>query len=318
VTHVDGLLVVDKPPGITSHGVVAAIRRTLGTRKVGHAGTLDPAATGVLVVGIGRGTRLLTYLVGADKEYTATLRLGWATSTDDAEGERIGPVRPATAIPGDDIDAAMRRWTGPIRQVPSAVSAVKVDGRRAYDRVRAGADVDLPARSVIVHSLLRVGSGRPGRNAEGAEYVDVDVRVSCTSGTYVRALARDLGTELGCGAHVTALRRTVVGPFRQAESLPLDGLTADAAHAAMLGLGTAAARFLPVQVVAADDVARVRSGLRIHVRGDHVDVGRDEGGAHSVNDGDDRPVALVDEAGQLLAVAVRAADGLWRYGFVVV
>ena len=198
----DGLLVVDKPGGWTSHDVVARVRRLAQTRKVGHAGTLDPMATGVLVLGIGRATRLLGHLALTDKTYDATIRLGATTVTDDAEGEVV-EVRDASAVTDARIAAAMAALTGDLQQVPSSVSAVKVDGVRSYARVRAGEEVELRARPVTVSrfALLR-------RRGD-----DLDVTVDCTSGTYVRALARDLGAAVGVGGHLTALRRTRVGPF---------------------------------------------------------------------------------------------------------
>ena len=205
-----GVVVIDKPSGWTSHQVVGRVRRLAGTRKVGHAGTLDPMATGVLVVGIDRATRLLGRLAGTDKDYAATIRLGIATLTDDAEGE-------VTAAPGTAgldpaaVAAALPRFRGEIWQVPSAVSAVKVGGVRSYARVRAGAEVDLPARKILV-SRFACQALRPAES-DGVPVVDLDVEVQCSSGTYVRALARDLGTVLGCGGHLTALRRTRVGPF---------------------------------------------------------------------------------------------------------
>lgn len=217
MTAADGMLLVDKPPGLTSHDVVARVRRLAGTRRVGHAGTLDPMATGLLVLGVGRATRLLTYLVGTDKAYDATIRLGVGTSTDDAEGEVIAG-HPAAGLPEDVVRAAMAPLTGPISQVPSSVSAIKVDGKRSYARVRAGETVELAARPVVVSAfdLLAV---RPA-----GETLDLDVHVECSSGTYVRALARDLGAALGVGGHLTALRRTRVGPYGIDAARSLDAL----------------------------------------------------------------------------------------------
>jgi len=203
----DGLVVVDKPSGLTSHDVVARVRRLAGTRKVGHAGTLDPMATGVLVVGVNRATRLLGHLTLTEKAYDATVRLGATTITDDAEGEVV-TTADATGVTAESAAAAVAGLTGEIQQVPSTVSAIKVDGQRAYKRVRAGEDVDLPARPVTV-SRFDVGELRP---ADGGA-VDIDVHVVCSSGTYVRALARDLGAALGVGGHLTMLRRTRVGPY---------------------------------------------------------------------------------------------------------
>jgi tRNA pseudouridine55 synthase len=207
-----GILLVDKPAGITSHDVVSRVRKLAGTRKVGHAGTLDPMATGLLILGIDASTRLLTYLVGLDKEYLATIRLGFATTTDDAEGEPIGPTVDASGVSADAIRAAILPLTGRISQIPSSVSAIKVDGRRSYDRVRQGEDVTLAAREVTV-TEFEVVAFRPG---------ELDVRIECSSGTYVRALARDLGTALGVGGHLTALRRTRVGPFVVGDAGSLD------------------------------------------------------------------------------------------------
>ncbi|MEJ5945286.1 tRNA pseudouridine(55) synthase TruB [Pseudokineococcus basanitobsidens] len=207
-----GLVVVDKPAGWTSHDVVARVRRLAGTRRVGHAGTLDPMATGVLVLGVDRATKLLTHLVGVDKEYRAVVRLGEATTTDDAEGGTTSSAGAGGVDPAA-LEAAAAPLRGAVDQVPSSVSAVKVDGRRAYARVRAGEDVVLAARRVEV-SVLELGEPRPARGTSGADVLDVDLRCVVSSGTYVRALARDLGAALGCGGHLTALRRTRVGPYR--------------------------------------------------------------------------------------------------------
>jgi tRNA pseudouridine55 synthase len=211
---VSGLVVVDKPAGLTSHDVVARLRRILRTRKVGHAGTLDPMATGVLVCGVGRGTKLLGHLALDTKAYTATIRLGATTTTDDAEGEVLETTDPSAvaAVADAAVAAGIAALTGPILQVPSSVSAIKVDGRRAYARVRAGEQVVLPPRPVTVSQFTLLAR-------RGA---DLDVVVECSSGTYVRALARDLGAALGVGGHLTALRRTRVGPFRldHARTLP--------------------------------------------------------------------------------------------------
>ncbi|GAA1861241.1 tRNA pseudouridine(55) synthase TruB [Pseudonocardia alni subsp. carboxydivorans] len=225
-----GLVIVDKDRGPTSHDVVGKLRRIMGTRKVGHAGTLDPMATGVLVVGIERATKLLGHLSLDTKAYTATVRLGQATDTDDAEGTPVGEPVPVVA---DDaaVRAAMAALTGPIMQVPSAVSAVKIDGKRAYQRVRDGETVEIPARPVTVSAFELLAVRREG------PWCDLDVAVDCSSGTYVRALARDLGAALGSAGHLTALRRTRVGPFtlehaRTVEQLADDpGLSLDLAAA---------------------------------------------------------------------------------------
>ncbi len=217
-TAADSLVVVDKPSGMTSHDVVARVRRLAGTRKVGHAGTLDPMATGVLLVGVERTTRLLGHLALADKEYAATIRLGVATVTDDAEGEVTSTVD-ASTVTLDAVERELESMRGDILQRPSSVSAIKVDGVRSYTRVRDGEEVELPSRPVTV-SRLEVLSMR--RDEPGL--VDLDVVVECSTGTYVRALARDLGLALGVGGHLTALRRTRVGPFGLDAARSLDEL----------------------------------------------------------------------------------------------
>ena len=206
-----GVLVVDKPSGWTSHQVVGRARRVLGTRKIGHAGTLDPMATGVLVLGVGRATRLLGQLALTDKAYDATIRLGQATVTDDAEGE-ITASSGAVEVSDEAIESELAGLRGPIEQVPSSVSAIKVGGVRSYARVRTGEDVTLAARPVTV-SRFEVLARRAGVAEDGTRVVDLDVVVECSSGTYIRALARDLGAALGTGGHLIALRRTRVGPF---------------------------------------------------------------------------------------------------------
>jgi tRNA pseudouridine55 synthase len=207
---------------MTSHDVVARLRRLAGTRKVGHAGTLDPMATGVLLVGVNRATRLLGHLMLTEKAYDATVRLGASTSTDDAEGE-LGETRSTELLTEDDVRSAAGGFVGDIEQVPSSVSAVKVDGKRAYKRVRAGEDVVLPARPVTIFALLVTGVRRDG------PWLDVDISVRCSSGTYIRAIARDLGEALGTGGHLTALRRTAVGPFGLVDAHTLDELADDLA-----------------------------------------------------------------------------------------
>ena len=214
-----GLVVIDKPAGWTSHSIVGRVRRLAGTRKVGHAGTLDPMATGVLIIGIGKATRLLGYLSLADKAYTATVRLGISTVTDDAEGDVVTAVG-AAGLKDAEIGAAMAVLQGEILQVPAAVSAVKISGVRSYARVRAGDRVDLPARPVQVERFELTASR--ANQVGGVPVVDVDVEVECSTGTYVRSLARDLGASLGVGGHLTALRRTRIGPFRVDEAQSLE------------------------------------------------------------------------------------------------
>jgi tRNA pseudouridine55 synthase len=205
-----GLVLIDKPTDWTSHDVVAKVRKAVGTKKVGHAGTLDPLATGLLVLGIESGTKLLTFLVGADKTYLATIRLGVSTVSDDSQSEILTTATPAALaqLSPEMIEKEMAKLTGVISQRPSSVSAIKVDGKRAYDLVRAGEEVELKSREVTVGAFELLSSSK---SDEG--YLDLEVKVDCSSGTYIRALARDLGAALGVGGHITALRRTKVGSF---------------------------------------------------------------------------------------------------------
>jgi tRNA pseudouridine55 synthase len=285
----DGVLVVDKPGGWTSHDVVARSRRLCATRKVGHAGTLDPMATGVLVLGVGRATRLLTFLVGSDKDYTATIRLGRSTLTDDAQGE-VTATAGAAGLDRAGVVRAAAALTGDILQRPSAVSAVKVRGERAYHRVRAGEDVELPARPVTV-SRFDVGEMRTTR-ADGVPVVDVDVEVTVSSGTYVRALARDLGAALGCGGHLTALRRTRVGGFTLERAYPLADLEARVGEPMpVLPLADAARAALPVRDLTPQEVRRLGYGQRVP----SADPGRT--GPVAALGPDGSLVAVLDESG---------------------
>jgi tRNA pseudouridine55 synthase len=272
-----GLVVVDKPAGMTSHDVVARVRRLAGTRKVGHAGTLDPMATGVLLVGVNRATRLLGHLTLTEKAYDATIRLGASTSTDDAEGETL-ETRSVQHLSEDDVRSAAGRFVGDLLQRPSSVSAIKVDGRRAYARVRAGEEVDLPARPVTVHELLVTDV----RRDEAAGFVDVDVSVRCSSGTYVRAIARDLGEELAVGGHLTALRRTAVGPFVLGEARTLDEL-ADSFE--LVDISDVARRCFASYGLDDEQAQQVRYGRPLDVR--LVEPG---------------PVALFERSGTFLAL----------------
>jgi tRNA pseudouridine55 synthase len=249
--NTDGLIVVDKPGGMTSHDVVSRIRRLARTRRVGHGGTLDPMATGVLIIGVNRATRLLTYVIGSSKSYLATIRLGESTLTDDAEGDILTRV-PAGAVTDDAIRAGLAARTGVISQVPSAVSAIKVNGERAYKRVRDGETVELAARTVTVSRLDILGIRRTG------DVIDVDVDVTCSSGTYIRAIARDLGTALGVGGHLTALRRTAVGALTLADAATLPELEQRAPDVIGLSLA-AAARQAFAQRTATEQEARVLS-----------------------------------------------------------
>ena len=204
---VSGIALIDKQQGFTSHDVVAKLRKLLGTKKIGHAGTLDPMATGLLLMGVGAGTKLMQFLSGLDKTYLATIRLGASSSTDDAQGE-MGESRDASQVSREQLEAEILKLTGNIEQVPSSVSAIKVDGKRAYDLVRAGEEVVLKSRKVTVSRFEIVGEPLVVE-----KYLDINVEVDCSSGTYIRALARDLGDALGVGGHLTALRRTRIGSF---------------------------------------------------------------------------------------------------------
>lgn len=321
----DGLLVVDKPAGWTSHDVVARARRMCGTRRVGHAGTLDPMATGVLVLGVNRATRLLTFLVGCDKTYTATVRLGQSTVTDDAAGEitastDVGHSGTAVFAPGDlttdvlpdvltpdVLTTAMAALTGDIEQVPSSVSAVKVAGVRSYARVRRGEQVDLPARPVTVRRF-ELGDRRllTVTDASGTRHrvLDIDVEVDVSSGTYVRALARDLGAALGVGGHLTALRRTRVGRFDLTMAHDLAELSgrletegpsgAAGSHGIpILALSDAARAQFPVRELTEAEATAIGHGQRIEsrppLRGEPVAAFAPDG----------RLVAMLDESGRL-------------------
>ncbi len=275
----DGLIVVDKPAGMTSHDVVARVRRLARTRRVGHGGTLDPMATGVLIIGVNRATRLLTYVIGSAKSYTATVRLGESTVTDDAEGDVTARV-PATGVTDDAVRAGLAAQTGEIDQVPSAVSAIKINGERAYKRVRDGENVEIPARRVTVSRLDVLDIRRPA----GTDVIDVDIDVTCSSGTYIRAIARDLGTTLGVGGHLTALRRTAVGGLTLAESSTLEQLEERAPDVIGLPMADAARRAFPQRTATADE-ARILSH-----------------GGPLAPAGIEGPYAVFDPAGTLLAI----------------
>ncbi|GGH89402.1 tRNA pseudouridine(55) synthase TruB [Arthrobacter liuii] len=250
-----GLVIVDKPQGWTSHDVVGRMRRLAGTRKVGHAGTLDPMATGVLVLGINKATRLLTYIVGTSKTYTATIRLGQSTVTDDAEGE-VTATASAAGVTDEMIYDAVAALTGEIQQVPSSVSAIKVNGERAYARVRSGEDVKLAARPVTIHRFEVHGVRRDA----AAGIVDLDVTVECSSGTYIRALARDLGNALGVGGHLTALRRTQVGPYSLDQARTLEQL---AEELNVLDMALAARALMPNRELSPEETTEISFGRRI-------------------------------------------------------
>ena len=275
-----GVVVIDKPSGMTSHQVVARLRRILRTRKIGHAGTLDPMATGVLVCGVGRATRLLGHLMLGTKTYRATIRLGSSTVTDDAEGEVI-TAPGAAGITAADVLALLPEFTGDILQVPTQVSAIKIDGVRSYARVRAGEHADLKARPVTVHRFELLGADANNEHQRSQEAVaeadpgppecdsrvgptppqlDVDVEVECSSGTYIRALARDLGERLGCGGHLTALRRTQVGPYGLDRA---DELTDATETVRVIDISTVARENFPAVALDPDRSRDVRYGRRI-------------------------------------------------------
>ncbi|MGI8612820.1 MAG: tRNA pseudouridine(55) synthase TruB [Nocardioidaceae bacterium] len=278
----DAVLVVDKPGGMTSHDVVARVRRFAGTRKVGHAGTLDPMATGVLVLGIGRATRLLGHLMAGEKAYEATIRLGEATTSDDADGDSLGVVD-ATSLNRERIEHELAAFVGDIEQVPSSVSAIKVDGRRAYERVRAGEQVRLAGRQVQIAELAVRDVSPAGRR------VDVDVSVTCSSGTYIRAIARDLGLATGVGGHLVRLRRTRVGAFTLDDAASLASL---GDHWSTTPMAEVARRCFPVVQVDDDQARRVRTGRPVH-------------GMPLPANG---PTAVLDATGSFLALYERAGD----------
>jgi tRNA pseudouridine55 synthase len=290
---VDGLIVVDKPGGMTSHDVVARVRRLARTRRVGHGGTLDPMATGVLIIGVNRATRLLTYVIGAQKSYAATIRLGEATVTDDAEGD-VTATASVDGITDDAIRAGLAAQTGEIDQVPSAVSAIKINGERAYKRVRDGEDVEIPARRVTVSRLDVLAIRRP----QDRDVIDVDVDVTCSSGTYIRAIARDLGRTLGAGGHLTALRRTAVGGFSLAEAATLAELEERSPDVIGLPMADAARRAFRERTATPDE-ARVLSH-----------------GGPLTPLGIEGPYAVFDEAGAVLAI-VSERDGRARAEIVL-
>jgi tRNA pseudouridine55 synthase len=254
----DGLVIVDKPGGLTSHDVVARIRRLAGTRRVGHAGTLDPMATGVLVVGVEKATRLLGHLTLTEKQYDATIRLGQSSNTDDAEGE-LTTIAPATGLTPETINKAIADLTGEIQQVPPAVSAIKVDGQRAYKLTRAGAAPELKPRPVTVYEFT-VTAIRPAGDGDLTGLTDIDATVRCSSGTYIRALARDLGNSLGTGGHLTALRRTRVGGYGLDTAKTLDQL---AERFEVVPLALAAAAAFARRDLSADEARRVAHGGRL-------------------------------------------------------
>ena len=332
-----GLLVIDKPAGITSHDVVSRVRRLAKTRKVGHGGTLDPMATGVLVVGVGKATKLLTWVSGHSKEYVATIRFGIATNTDDAEGVPTR-VRGCASLSGEDLERALAPLRGDIMQVPTTVSAIKVGGKRAYALARAGEDVTLAARPVRVSRLEvlapprlakatvaeaneadEAGAGEKPHTPRPVRVADVDVAVECSSGTYVRALARDAGEALGVGAHLIALRRTRVGDFPLEEALTLDELAAATAEAStaqsdepvlpLIPLGHAARAMFPSLQLSGAEAGAFLHGQAPKLSPDELERWRLGGGGRAASPregtasrGDDTPIAALDPGGNVLGL----------------
>ncbi|QTH58613.1 tRNA pseudouridine(55) synthase TruB [Corynebacterium hindlerae] len=278
-----GLVIVDKPAGMTSHDVIARLRRFFGTRKVGHSGTLDPMATGVLVVGLERGTKFLAHLVTDTKMYQATIRLGQSTTTDDKEGEVLTTTPSHASV--EDITAGVAKLTGEIMQRPSSVSAIKINGKRAHELVRAGEKVELPERPVTVHRFDILDIRQEG------DFQDIDVEVFCSSGTYIRSLARDLGAALGVGGHLTALRRTTVGPYTLDDAQTLEQL--EDTPRLSLSLDQALAKGFPVLELTQQEGADLAMGKWLAPRGVK--------GVHAAVTPEGHAVALVKEKGKRLS-----------------
>ncbi|MEU6772118.1 tRNA pseudouridine(55) synthase TruB [Streptomyces sp. NPDC046759] len=281
-TTPDGLVIVDKPSGFTSHDVVAKMRGIARTRRVGHAGTLDPMATGVLVLGVERATKLLGHLALTEKEYLGTVRLGQDSVTDDAEGE-ITSSTDASGVTRDAVDAGIAKLTGDIMQVPSKVSAIKINGVRSYKRAREGEDFDIPARPVTVSSFT-VYDVRAAVADDGTPVLDLVVSVVCSSGTYIRALARDLGADLGVGGHLTALRRTRVGPYKIDTAKTLDELQKELT---VMPIAEAAGAAFPRWQVDARRARLLLNGVRLEMPDEYAGAG---------------PVAVFDPEGGFLAL----------------
>jgi len=298
LTNASGLLLVDKPEGFTSHDVVAKLRGIVGTRKIGHAGTLDPMATGLLVIGVNSATKLLTFLVGEDKTYLATIRLGASTITDDRESEYLtvaaeGEVAKVTVA---QIAQAIKGLTGEIMQIPSSVSAIKVDGERAYAKVRGGDEVKLAARPLRIDRFDILGSIRPVTH-ETHDFIDLDVIIDCSSGTYIRALARDLGSALGIGGHLTALRRTRVGAYQVTDSTALADL--NKGEVELLPSSQAAREAFDVRELSDGEVVDLRHGKRIAI-----------GEIAQNADAKDRVIAAFAPTGELIAMLTKASSTL--------
>jgi len=288
-----GLVLIDKPSGWTSHDVVARLRKLAGTRRVGHAGTLDPMATGLLLIGVNSATKLLTFLVGENKTYEATIRLGASTITDDKESEftDVASTDAVSVITSSQIEAALDSFRGPISQRPSSVSAIKVDGQRAYDRVRSGEDVKLVERPVTIHKFEVIGA--PTLVTEGENtFLDFDAVIDCSSGTYIRALARDLGEALGVGGHLTSLRRTKIGSYDVSSAQTLENLTPETLE--VLDISSAARLQFVTRTLSVQEEIDLRHGKRI------AQVGATA----------KEPVAAFSELGKLVAMIVNAGESV--------
>jgi tRNA pseudouridine55 synthase len=286
-----GLVLIDKPSGWTSHDVVARLRKLAGTRRVGHAGTLDPMATGLLLIGVNSATKLLTFLVGENKTYEATIRLGAATITDDKESEFTAIANPdaVRALTSVAIETVLATLRGPIEQVPSSVSAIKVDGERAYAKVRSGDEVKLKARPVTIHRFEVTDEPRLVVEGENT-FFDFDAIIDCSSGTYIRALARDLGAALGVGGHLTALRRTKIGSYSLAQAQELEGITGEAL--AVLPIEQAATQQFKVRALSEQDVIDLRHGKRLR----------------AIDETESAPTAAIDADGNLIAMLTRSGN----------
>lgn len=294
-----GLVLIDKPQGWTSHDAVARTRKLANTRRVGHAGTLDPLATGLLVLGIGQATKLLTFIVGADKTYKTTIRLGASTISDDSESDFVNFADPEkiAQITAAQIDLEISKLRGKIAQVPSAVSAIKVDGKRAYAMVRAGEQVELKAREVVISRFDRVSEPRLVEHADH-KFIDFDAVIDCSSGTYVRALARDLGELLGSGAHLIALRRTRIGQYRIDSAQTLDS----AEPLKILPLAEAAAAIFPTVRLTAEEQRDILHGKRISAPSDCPEL------VAGVTEGQKLLAILEKKGSQLKSVVVFPED----------
>ena len=286
-----GLVLIDKPSGWTSHDVVARLRKLAGTRRVGHAGTLDPMATGLLLIGVNSATKLLTFLVGENKTYEATIRLGAATITDDKESEYTTIAYPdeVQALTLAKLETVLATLRGPIEQVPSSVSAIKVDGERAYAKVRSGDEVKLKARPVTIHRFEVIGEPRLVTDGDNIFY-DFEAIIDCSSGTYIRALARDLGAALGVGGHLTALRRTKIGSYSIDQAQNLDGLTAETLS--VLPIEQAATQQFKVRSLSDQEVIDLRHGKRLRV----------------VDETETAPTAAIDASGSLVAMLTKSGN----------